>query len=66
MVDTFITSLNDNFLVSVVRILLQIRDEVIDITSELTLLNFLLSSAFLEVDLFTGLVHRESVIALQV
>ena len=64
MVDTFITSLNDNFLVSVVRILLQIRDEVIDITSELTLLDFLLSSAFLEVDLFTGLVHRESVIAL--
>ena len=64
MVDTFITSLNDNFLVSVVRILLQIRDEVIDITSELTLLDFLLSSAFLKVDLFTGLVHRESMITL--
>ena len=64
MVDTFITPLNYYFLVSVVIVLRQIRDEVTKITSKLIGLYLFLSIAFFEVDLVVGLVHRKSMIAL--
>lgn len=64
MVDASITSLDDYLLIPVVRILLQIRYEMLETSSELICLNFLLTIAFLEVYFFTFLVHCETVVAI--
>ena len=66
MVDAFITSLDDDLLIPVVRILLQICFEMTEISSELICLNFLLSIALLEVYFLSRLVLCETVVALQV
>jgi len=63
MVDASITSLDDYLLIPVVRILLQIRYEMISISSELICLYFFLSIALLEVYFVTVLVHCKAVVA---
>ena len=63
MVDAFITPLDDYLLIPVVRILLQIRYEMIKISSELICLYFFLSIALLKEYFVTVLVHCESVVA---
>ena len=66
MVYAIITSLNYDFLVPVVKILLQIRDEMIKLPRKLALFYFFLSIAlFKEYDV-TILVHSKSVVALRV
>ena len=63
MVDAFITSLDDYLLIPVVRILLQIRYEMIKISSELICFYFFLSIALLKEYFVTVLVHCKSVVA---
>ena len=63
MVDASITSLDDYLLIPVVRILLQIRYEMIKISSELICLYFFLSIALLEEYFVTVLVHCKAVVA---